>query len=113
MGVVRLVQLLLALAERLGGALESLLDLLLALLIKEGLELGVRGLVRRLLRLLELLELVLRHSAASFLLHLLVFCQQLLLEVLVLGLRLVTVRGRAGRSATGAGRVGSVAGQDV
>ena len=80
-----------ALAECLGRALERLLDLLLVLLIQEGLQLRVRRLVRRLLRLLELLELVLGHSTASFLLHLLVLRQQLLLEVFVLGLGLVTV----------------------
>lgn len=63
------------LAERLGGALERLLDLLLVLLIQEGLKLRVRRLMRRLLSLLELLELVLGHGASSFLLHLLILRQ--------------------------------------
>lgn len=93
--VVRLVQLLVALAQRLGRALERLLDLLLALLIQEGLKLRVRRLMGRLLGLLKLLQLVLRHCAASFLLHLFVLRQQFLLEVLVLGLRLVAVWPRA------------------
>ena len=89
--IVCFVELLVALAEGLGGALQRLLDLLLAFLVEEGLELCVRGLVGRLLRRLELLELVLGHCPAALLLHFLVLSQQLLLEVLVLRLRLLTV----------------------
>lgn len=59
LSVIRIIDLLVTLAEGLGRALEGLLDLLLALLIQEGLELRIRGWMGSLLGLFELLELIL------------------------------------------------------